>query len=336
QECRDLYLLVDPSRNQPDQPPASRLTHDTLAPHVRKRFDESDRPGQRALRILESRAVDWQEGKTGAPLDAADLKWVENGLRGMRQLRPAEDRLMQASQGWRTRRRREQLGAFFVLLTLMSVVLWPAVQSRLLLNQAQQLDVSVPVEDFEIGQYEVSIAQYKRCVSSGHCDPPDPYELYADRAKQDVPVTNVNAFKALSYCRWLGKRLPSAEEWETAARRTYGNDVILSDDSVQPDLEINMLRPEPEQEMWPVRPAGPDATTARIFHLIGNARELTMTVSDREPETLWDGQDRTMRVTAVGGSFYSHIDRVTDRYPMYPDSEDVETGFRCASELHAK
>ena len=167
-------------------------------------------------------------------------------------------------------------------------------RSRLLLNQAQQLDVSVPVEDFEIGQYEVSIAQYKRCVSSGHCDPPDPYELYADRAKQDVPVTNVNAFKALSYCRWLGKRLPSAEEWETAARRTYGNDVILSDDSVQPDLEINMLRPEPEQEMWPVRPAGPDATTARIFHLIGNARELTMTVSDREPETLWDGQDLSL------------------------------------------
>ena len=48
QECRDLYLLVDPSQNQPDQPAASRLTHDTLAPHVRKRFDESDAPGQRA------------------------------------------------------------------------------------------------------------------------------------------------------------------------------------------------------------------------------------------------------------------------------------------------
>ena len=298
--------------------------------------DDWDQRGLRPWRILENGAVDWQDGKTGAPLDGADLKWVENGLCGMRQTRSAEDRLMQASQGWRTRRRREQLGAFFVLLTLMSVVLWPAVQSRFLLNQAQQLDVSVPVEDFEIGQYEVSIAQYKRCVSSGHCEPPDPYELYADRATQDVPVTNVNAFKALSYCRWLRKRLPSAKEWETAARRTYGNDVILTDDSVQPDLEINMLRPEPEQEMWPVRSAGPDVTTARIFHLIGNARELTMTVSDLEPETLWDGRNRTVRVAVVGGSFYSHIDRVTDRYPMFPDSGDVETGFRCASEPHAK
>ena len=58
QECRDLYLLVDPSQNQPDQPRASRLTHDTLAPHVRKRFDESVAPGQQARRILESRAVE--------------------------------------------------------------------------------------------------------------------------------------------------------------------------------------------------------------------------------------------------------------------------------------
>ena len=82
QECRDLYLLVDPSQNQPDQPAASRLTHDTLAPHVRKRFDESDAPGQRARRILESRAVDWEEGKEGTPLDDADLAMVEAGRPG--------------------------------------------------------------------------------------------------------------------------------------------------------------------------------------------------------------------------------------------------------------
>ena len=83
QECRDLYLLVDPSQNQPDQPSASRLTHDTLAPHVRKRFDESDAPGQR-------RGASWRTGRwTGAPAakaptDDADLPVVEGGLTGMR------------------------------------------------------------------------------------------------------------------------------------------------------------------------------------------------------------------------------------------------------------
>ncbi len=107
QECRDLYLLVDPSRNQPDHPPASRLTHDTLAPHVRKRFDESDQPGQRARRILESRAVDWQEGKTGAPLDSADLAIVEAGQAGMRSWDTHEEALVLASQVERTRRQEE-------------------------------------------------------------------------------------------------------------------------------------------------------------------------------------------------------------------------------------
>lgn len=107
QECRDLYLLVDPSQNRPGQPPASRLTHDTLAPHVRKRFDESDAPGQRARRILESRAVDWEAGKTGVPLDPADLAFVEAGQAGMRNRQPHEEVLVTASRIERTRRQAE-------------------------------------------------------------------------------------------------------------------------------------------------------------------------------------------------------------------------------------
>ena len=108
QECRDLYLLVDPSRNQPGQPKASRLTHDTLAPHVRKRFDESEAPGQRARRILESRTVDWEDGKTGTPLDEADLLLVEAGQQGMRFREPDEERLVLASAVARAQRQEEQ------------------------------------------------------------------------------------------------------------------------------------------------------------------------------------------------------------------------------------
>ena len=44
--CRDLYLLIDPAENQPEAESASRLAHDTLAPWVRLRYDESDQPGQ--------------------------------------------------------------------------------------------------------------------------------------------------------------------------------------------------------------------------------------------------------------------------------------------------
>jgi WD40 repeat protein len=98
QSCQDLYLLVDPARNEAGAPAQSRLAHDTLAPHVRQRFASSDRPGQRARRILENRVVDWEKGRQGPPLDEADLKMVEAGLSGMRVLTGDEQRLLETSR----------------------------------------------------------------------------------------------------------------------------------------------------------------------------------------------------------------------------------------------
>ena len=106
--CQDLYLLVDPARNQPELAPASRLAHDTLAPIVRKRNSESDRPGQRARRILESRAVDWTAGRSGAVLDDADFAAVEAGRMGMRAFSADEARLVEASRAQSRKRRRDR------------------------------------------------------------------------------------------------------------------------------------------------------------------------------------------------------------------------------------
>lgn len=106
QQCRDEYLLADiPSATlQPVK--GSRLTHDTLAPLVRERFEVSDRPGQRARRILESRAEEWRGGKDGAVLDDADLGVVEASAEGMPRLDADRGRLIAASQRARARQRR--------------------------------------------------------------------------------------------------------------------------------------------------------------------------------------------------------------------------------------
>ena len=108
QECRDRYLLVDPAEHQPGKPLSSRLSHDTLAPLVRARFDESDLPGQRARRILENRAVDWRDAAQGEPLDGPDLQVVEGGAGGMRAWTQAEERLVAMSRQQREKRRRER------------------------------------------------------------------------------------------------------------------------------------------------------------------------------------------------------------------------------------
>jgi len=120
QRCKDGYLLTDIPCTGQEPVKGTRLAHDTLAPLVRARFEESDRPGQRARRILDNRAVEWRAGERGAVLDEADLAVVEGGVAGMRDWEPHERRLIVASrdarQRWqRTQRRRRAFAVVGVL-----------------------------------------------------------------------------------------------------------------------------------------------------------------------------------------------------------------------------
>ena len=96
---QDYLLLPTPNGG-------TRLGHDTLSPLIRARFEESDRPGQRARRILESRGLEWAEGRTGTVLDQVDLGIVEAGALGMRTPTSDEERLLAASREERARRQR--------------------------------------------------------------------------------------------------------------------------------------------------------------------------------------------------------------------------------------
>jgi hypothetical protein len=104
EDLKSAYLLADPREDRHDKAEGYRLAHDTLAPLVQRWFQESDRPGPRARRLLENRAHEWRDGRVGTPLDDHDLALVEAGLQGMRKLKGEEERLLEES-----RRRRELL-----------------------------------------------------------------------------------------------------------------------------------------------------------------------------------------------------------------------------------
>jgi WD40 repeat protein len=91
EQCRQRYLLLD-------APNGTTLAHDTLAPLVRRRFELSVLPGQRARRVTEARAPEWGDGQTGRTLDRYDLGLVERGRDGMRSWTPDETRLVAASR----------------------------------------------------------------------------------------------------------------------------------------------------------------------------------------------------------------------------------------------
>ena len=107
-QCKKAYLLVDPAANPGESGLRLRLAHDTLAPLVRELYETSVAPGQQARRILETRAKDWQDGKSGPPLAEVDLSVVEKGQSGMRVWTEDEKRLVGASQEQRRKRQRQR------------------------------------------------------------------------------------------------------------------------------------------------------------------------------------------------------------------------------------
>ena len=119
--CEEMYLLTFAGAKEHGESRSSRLLHDTLAPLIRARHEDSDLPGQRARRILDNRMVDWVDGAAGLPLDDPDLKAVQAGIEGTRSWSPDEQRLVDAS--WKLRASQRLWSRIFKGLGVVAVAL---------------------------------------------------------------------------------------------------------------------------------------------------------------------------------------------------------------------
>lgn len=126
QSLKDAALLVDSSED--DDRKVTRLCHDTLATLVQLRYAASDKPGQRARRILEARAEEWKEGTETGALDPGSLAVVESGAAGMRAPRPQEVKLIAYSRKLRWVRR---IFRWTVLILIVGFGTWGEVQKIL-------------------------------------------------------------------------------------------------------------------------------------------------------------------------------------------------------------
>lgn len=93
---------------------------------------------------------------------------------------------------------------------------------------------------------EVSVAEYARCVSAGACaqstsqilrvedsDVPTRKDRFCTAAGADgtLPMNCVSLTSAMAYCKWVGKRLPTVDEWERAACGCDGRRFPWGDES---------------------------------------------------------------------------------------------------------
>ncbi len=92
-----------------------------------------------------------------------------------------------------------------------------------------RVDGNDTLSAFCIGQTEVSVAEFRRCVEAKRCRVFDPSAdfTHPDRATwllgdESMPINYVDEEQAQQYCAFVGGRLPQAEEWMWALGSARG------------------------------------------------------------------------------------------------------------------
>lgn len=111
-QFKALYLLTDAGKER------TALAHDTLAPVVQQEVKNSDRPGQKALRILAGKLANYRRNTDTTYIPEDDLALVERGQAGMRIWMDEEPELIRKSIDRRTAQRRQRRIAVTALLLL--------------------------------------------------------------------------------------------------------------------------------------------------------------------------------------------------------------------------
>jgi len=113
-----------------------------------------------------------------------------------------------------------------------------------------------PIEGLMWEDFEVTNERYGACVDAGECDEPGitpTRDQYDDPRRQRLPVVSVSAEDALTFCAWIGRRMPTLDEWRAAATPGDGG--------------------------WPWGDQGPDVNRVNAVLLLGAGDEAPSLVS---------------------------------------------------------
>jgi iron(II)-dependent oxidoreductase len=204
------------------------------------------------------------------------------------------------------------------------------------------------VEGFWMMQTEVTVAAYQACVRAGACERIDDdtpmMTCNGQNNRGEHPMNCVDWNAATAFCRWAGGRLPTAAEWEYAAKsgssRVYpwGDEAPTGRRANFCDANCPTALDEASKKTWvdngwvsfgeddgwagtaPVGSFARGDTPWGLKDMAGNVNEWTA--------SSYDSSNKEMR----GGSWRNSppILRASCRYRDEPASRNVVLGFRCA------
>lgn len=209
----------------------------------------------------------------------------------------------------------------------------------------------VTVGPFFIDRYEVTCEDYEKFVRATGHQVPDGWKngSYLPGAARR-PVTGVDWDDANAYARWAGKRLPTEEEWEFAARGSDGRRYPWGDEwsaraanaeksNASKTAEANVVTLEYMRNVGEY-PEG--KSPYGVFDMIGNAWEWTATelvgYEGRPlPKKLSDGEPPVPGKVIRGGCYLNERSTATTTYRRGWDARDApnykNTGFRCVKDV---
>ncbi|QYF94904.1 formylglycine-generating enzyme family protein [Massilia sp. PAMC28688] len=217
----------------------------------------------------------------------------------------------------------------------------------------EYVERTVTVPAFELGATEVTFAQYDACVADGGCVSPPSSWAFENRepkppcspegpcnypfdegwGRGELPVVNVSWKDAAAYIDWLNRktgasyRLPSAVEWEYAARAGARTAFPWGD-----KLGKNKANCDGCGSKWDNRQTAPVGSFKPnrfgLFDMVGNVNEW---VSDCIPSRS-KGSQTCMKYLYFGGAWLTNAQAMTGiGYNSVGDyARENHLGFRIA------
>ena len=158
------------------------------------------------------------------------------------------------------------------------------------------------------------------------------WRSFYDPSRENHPVVKVSFNDAQALCEWMGKRLPTEEEWEKAARGTDGRQFPWGDiwDTSRTNVRLSGLRGTAA-----VGSFSGGASPYGAEDMAGNVGEWTTSPFVGYPGSTYDDPqyDPEAHITRGGGWFDDQGQvRASARNAALSQTANDDLGFRCVAE----